>query len=52
MRLALACSADSLEDRINMQDAQATLEKIKINFLKDTAEGVLPNRRLVQQTLN
>ncbi|XP_062014665.1 putative receptor-like protein kinase At3g47110 [Rosa rugosa] len=36
MRLALACSADSPEDRINMQDALVALNKIKIKFLKDT----------------
>ncbi|KAK9950248.1 hypothetical protein M0R45_005749 [Rubus argutus] len=49
MRLALACSAESSEERINMQEALATLKKIKIKFLKDDAGGgVVLNRRLVQ----
>ncbi|KAL6200289.1 hypothetical protein ACLB2K_030071 [Fragaria x ananassa] len=47
MRLALACSAESPEKRVNMQDALATLNKIKIKFLKGAAEGVVLNRSLV-----
>ena len=37
MRLALACSAESANDRISMQDAAVTLHKIKNNFLKNIA---------------
>ncbi|XP_062012953.1 putative receptor-like protein kinase At3g47110 [Rosa rugosa] len=47
MRLALSCSAESLEERINMQEALATLNKIKIKFLKDAARGVVLNHSLV-----
>ncbi|KAL6197274.1 hypothetical protein ACLB2K_032883 [Fragaria x ananassa] len=47
MRLAQACSAESPEERVNMQDALATLNKIKIKFLKDVARGVVLNRSLV-----
>ncbi|KAM5587964.1 putative LRR receptor-like serine/threonine-protein kinase [Rosa sericea] len=39
MRLALACSSESPEGRINMQEALATLNKIKIKFFKDAAAG-------------
>ncbi|XP_040361632.1 putative receptor-like protein kinase At3g47110 [Rosa chinensis] len=35
MRVALACSTESPEQRINMQEALTTLNKIKIKFLKD-----------------
>jgi LRR receptor-like serine/threonine-protein kinase FLS2 len=35
MKLSLACSAESVEERISMQDAADTLHKIKNNFLKD-----------------
>ncbi|XP_024160902.1 LRR receptor-like serine/threonine-protein kinase GSO1 isoform X2 [Rosa chinensis] len=35
MRLALDCSAESVEERVSMQDAAVTLHKIKNNFLKD-----------------
>ncbi|CAL2268679.1 unnamed protein product [Prunus armeniaca] len=35
MRLGLACSAELPKERINMQDVVATLNKIKIKFLKD-----------------
>ena len=49
MRLAIACSAESPEERINMQESLATLKKIKIKFLKDaTRGGVVLNRPLVQ----
>ncbi|XP_050368115.1 probable LRR receptor-like serine/threonine-protein kinase At3g47570 [Argentina anserina] len=47
MRLALACCAEVSEERINVQDALATLEKIKIKFLKDTAGGAVVNRTTV-----
>ncbi|PRQ29184.1 putative protein kinase RLK-Pelle-LRR-XII-1 family [Rosa chinensis] len=47
MRLGLACSAESPEVRMNMQEALATLNKIKIKFLKDAAGGVVLNRSLV-----
>ncbi|CAL9015643.1 unnamed protein product [Prunus brigantina] len=40
MRLGLARSAESPEERINMQDVVVTLNKIKIKFLKDCG-GVL-----------
>ena len=44
IRLALTCSVDSSEERVNMQDALATLNKIKIKFLKDSTNcGVLNN---------
>ncbi|XP_062014709.1 LRR receptor-like serine/threonine-protein kinase FLS2 [Rosa rugosa] len=39
MRLALACSSESPEGRINMQEALATLNKIKIKFFKDASAG-------------
>ncbi|CAL9004721.1 unnamed protein product [Prunus brigantina] len=48
MRLALACCAESPEERISMKEVVATLEKIKTKFLKDVAGGVLLNRPLVQ----
>ncbi|KAK9939800.1 hypothetical protein M0R45_016486 [Rubus argutus] len=49
MRLAIACSAESPEERINIQEALATLKKIKIKFLKDSTGGrVVLNRPLVQ----
>ncbi|CAL2268677.1 unnamed protein product [Prunus armeniaca] len=35
MRLALACCAELPKERINMQEALVTLNKIKIKFLKD-----------------
>ncbi|VVA22780.1 PREDICTED: probable LRR receptor [Prunus dulcis] len=35
MRLALACCAELPEERINMQEALITLNKIKIKFVKD-----------------
>ncbi|XP_024195525.2 LRR receptor-like serine/threonine-protein kinase GSO1 [Rosa chinensis] len=48
MRLAVACSAESPEERINMQEAVATLKTIKNKFSKDTiAGGVVLNRRPV-----
>ncbi|PRQ24919.1 putative protein kinase RLK-Pelle-LRR-XII-1 family [Rosa chinensis] len=48
MRLAVACSAESPEERINMQDAVATLKRIKIKFTKDAvAGGLVSNRRPV-----
>ncbi|XP_062014282.1 probable LRR receptor-like serine/threonine-protein kinase At3g47570 [Rosa rugosa] len=40
MRLAVGCSAESPEERVNMQEALATLKKIKIKFLKDVGGGV------------
>ncbi|XP_062014283.1 receptor kinase-like protein Xa21 [Rosa rugosa] len=40
MRLAVACSVDSQAERVNMQEALATLKKIKIKFLKDVRGGV------------
>ncbi|XP_040369263.1 receptor kinase-like protein Xa21, partial [Rosa chinensis] len=39
MRLVVACSAESPEERINMQEAVATLKTIKIKFSKDAAAG-------------
>ncbi|XP_021830523.1 putative receptor-like protein kinase At3g47110 [Prunus avium] len=48
MRLALACCAESPEERINMKEAVATLKKIRTKFLKDIAGGVLLNHPLVQ----
>ncbi|XP_021802021.1 putative receptor-like protein kinase At3g47110 [Prunus avium] len=36
MRLGLACSAESPEERMSMQEVVVTLNKIKIKFLKDT----------------
>ncbi|BFG36259.1 hypothetical protein CerSpe_225320 [Prunus speciosa] len=35
MRLALACCAELPKERINMQEALVTLNKMKIKFLKD-----------------
>ncbi|KAL6282484.1 hypothetical protein ACE6H2_013413 [Prunus campanulata] len=50
MRLALACCAESPEQRINMEEAVATLKKIKIKFLKDAAAATAQiNRPLVQR---
>ncbi|XP_040369810.1 probable LRR receptor-like serine/threonine-protein kinase At3g47570 isoform X1 [Rosa chinensis] len=43
MRLAVACSAESPEERINMQEAVAMLKTIKIKFSKQTAAGVVLN---------
>nr|XP_008353441.2 LRR receptor-like serine/threonine-protein kinase EFR [Malus domestica] len=37
MRLALACSAESPQERINIQDVVVTLNKIKIKLLKAVA---------------
>nr|XP_011469530.1 PREDICTED: wall-associated receptor kinase-like 14 [Fragaria vesca subsp. vesca]XP_011469531.1 PREDICTED: wall-associated receptor kinase-like 14 [Fragaria vesca subsp. vesca] len=50
MRLALACSAESPEERVTIQGALATLQKIKIKFLNDTTGGVVLNRCLVKQS--
>ena len=36
--LALACSKDSPKERINMKDAAAIIEKIKIEFLENIGE--------------
>ncbi|KAM5577285.1 hypothetical protein ABKV19_007900 [Rosa sericea] len=48
MRLAVACSAESSEERINMQEAVATLKTIKKKFSKDAAARcVVLNRRPV-----
>ncbi|XP_040365641.1 putative receptor-like protein kinase At3g47110 [Rosa chinensis] len=48
MRLAVACSAESPEERINMQEALAILKTIKIKFSKNSAaRGVVLNRRSV-----
>ncbi|KAM5577282.1 putative LRR receptor-like serine/threonine-protein kinase [Rosa sericea] len=48
MRLAIACSAESPEERINMQEAVAMLKTIKIKFSKDSAaRGVVVNHRPV-----
>ena len=47
IRLALACSADSPEERVNVQDALVTLNKIKIMFLKDVVGAVVLSRSLV-----
>ncbi|XP_004295582.1 PREDICTED: probable LRR receptor-like serine/threonine-protein kinase At3g47570-like [Fragaria vesca subsp. vesca] len=44
LRLALSCSAESSEERVNMQEALASLKKIKVKFLKDTEGNVLLNR--------
>ena len=49
MRLALACCAESPEERINMEEAVATLKKIKTKFLKDSAPAAAQiNSPLVQ----
>ncbi|XP_050106544.1 probable LRR receptor-like serine/threonine-protein kinase At3g47570 isoform X2 [Malus sylvestris] len=48
MRLALACCAEPLDERINMQEVVATLKKTKIKFLKDVGRRVLLNRPRVQ----
>ncbi|XP_070669375.1 putative receptor-like protein kinase At3g47110 [Malus domestica] len=48
MRLALACCAEPLDERINMQEVVATLKKTKIKFLKDVGRRVLLNRPHVQ----
>ncbi|PRQ48695.1 putative protein kinase RLK-Pelle-LRR-XII-1 family [Rosa chinensis] len=40
MRLAVACSAESPEERINMQEAVAMLKAIKIKFSEDSAQQV------------
>ncbi|XP_062009586.1 probable LRR receptor-like serine/threonine-protein kinase At3g47570 [Rosa rugosa] len=48
MRLAIACSAESPEERINMQEAVAMLKAIKIKFSEDSAAtGVVMHRRPV-----
>lgn len=47
MTLALACSAESPRERIEIQEALATLSKIKVKFLKDS-RGVVLNRRVLQ----
>ncbi|CAN6703335.1 unnamed protein product [Malus baccata var. baccata] len=39
MRLALACCAELPDERINMQEAAATLKKTKIKFLQDAARS-------------
>ncbi|KAL6284582.1 hypothetical protein ACE6H2_015511 [Prunus campanulata] len=50
MRLALTCCAESPEERINMEEAVATLKKIKIKFLKDAVAVVAQiNCPLVQR---
>ncbi|XP_004301894.1 PREDICTED: probable LRR receptor-like serine/threonine-protein kinase At3g47570-like [Fragaria vesca subsp. vesca] len=43
IRLALACSAESPKERVNMQEALAMLKKIQIKFLKDASRGVVSN---------
>ncbi|KAK7817342.1 hypothetical protein CFP56_043003 [Quercus suber] len=35
MKLAMHCTAASLEERINIRDVVTTLENIKLKFLKD-----------------
>ncbi|KAM5587929.1 hypothetical protein ABKV19_006400 [Rosa sericea] len=52
MRLALACCAESPEERINMQEAPAALDKIRIKFLMDAAGGVVKNHHLVRQPID
>ncbi|PRQ29196.1 putative protein kinase RLK-Pelle-LRR-XII-1 family [Rosa chinensis] len=49
MRLALACCAESPEERINMHISLATLDKVKIKFLMDATGGVVMNHRLVRR---
>ncbi|CAL2252234.1 unnamed protein product [Prunus armeniaca] len=49
MRLALACCAESPEERISMKESVATLNKIKMKFSKDAAKGVVLNRPLAQR---
>ncbi|PRQ19089.1 hypothetical protein RchiOBHm_Chr7g0213281 [Rosa chinensis] len=39
MELAVACSAESPEERMNMQDALVTLNKIKVKLLEDVEGG-------------
>ncbi|XP_009353384.2 receptor kinase-like protein Xa21 [Pyrus x bretschneideri] len=43
MRLALACAAESPEERINMLEAVSTLKKIKMKILDNAARGVRLN---------
>ncbi|KAM5558273.1 putative LRR receptor-like serine/threonine-protein kinase [Rosa sericea] len=53
MRLAVACSAESPEERINMQEAVAMLKKIKIKFSKDVAAGgVVLSRHPISKPFN
>lgn len=40
MKLAVACSAESPEERINIQDALETLNKIKVSFWKKLHDEV------------
>ena len=48
IRLVVACCGESPEEKINIQEALATLNKIKNKFLKDViVGGVVLNRRLV-----
>ncbi|PRQ29231.1 putative protein kinase RLK-Pelle-LRR-XII-1 family [Rosa chinensis] len=44
MTLALGCSAESPEERINMQEALATLNKIKIKLIKEVPGSMLPKK--------
>ena len=39
MKLAVACSAESPEERMNMQDALVSLNKIKVKLLEENAGG-------------
>lgn len=52
LRLALSCSAESSEERLNMQEALATLQKIKVKFLKDREGNVLLNRPVIHKSFN
>ncbi|XP_021834220.1 probable LRR receptor-like serine/threonine-protein kinase At3g47570 [Prunus avium] len=49
MQLALACCAESPEERMNMKEAVATLNKIKMKFSRDAARGVVLNRPLAHR---
>ncbi|XP_040361572.1 putative receptor-like protein kinase At3g47110 isoform X2 [Rosa chinensis] len=52
MRLALACCAESPEERINMQEALAALDKIRNKFLMDAAGGVVKKQHFVRQPID
>lgn len=38
MKLAMDCSEEAPEERVNMRDVITTLKKIKMNFLKDVGQ--------------
>jgi LRR receptor-like serine/threonine-protein kinase FLS2 len=52
MKLYIACCAESPEERINMQEDLAMLNKIKNKFMMEATGGVVLNHRLVRQPSN